>query len=149
MHVGRTWGRERLCLGFCWDFTCSRFWCFWGYRENLQGVSVECSVTSFLTFTFVIKTDIMSVSRECVGLYAARAAELNIFSCKHPPHTYFFINIGAHEWLSLLHPHTHTHTQTLSIHGRFWLKKSIQTVSKNGFHNSYLNSLLVCLNGTF
>ena len=95
-------------------------------------MSVECSVTSFLTFTFVIKTDIMSVSRECVGLYAARAAESYIFSCKHPSHTYFFINIGAHEWLLLLHihthTHTHTHTQTLSIHERFWLK-SIQTLS--------------------
>lgn len=145
MHVGRTWGRERLCLGFCWDFTCSRFWCFWGYRENLQGVSVECSVTSFLTFTFVIKTDIMSVSRECVGLYAARAAESYIFSCKHPPHTYFFINIGAHEWLLLLHTHTHTHLE----HSWTLLAKVYSnSVSKNGFHNSYLNSLLVCLNGT-
>ena len=52
--------------------------------------------------------------------------------------------------LALTHTHTHTHKHTSLEHSWKFLSKEVysNSVSKNGFHNSYLNALLVQLNGT-
>lgn len=49
------------------------------YRENLQGVSVECSVTSFSHLRCDKNRYNVGVCRKCVGLYAA-LQQSHIFS---------------------------------------------------------------------
>lgn len=56
-------------------------------RENLQMCLLSALCKPLSSFTFVIKTDIMSVCRECVGLYTLMQ-QSHIFFLKTSPHTH-------------------------------------------------------------
>lgn len=104
---------------------------FWGCTWNLQGVSFEFSVTSFLTFMFHDKHRYKRVPLNSVLVYMQLRQHSHMFliSRKHPLHSYFFISTGTREWLSL------SCTPPLNMIGRhLWVLLATEV---------YLNSLLM------
>lgn len=82
---------------------------FWGCRRNLQGVSFEFSVTSFLTFMFCDKHRYKWKARNSVLVYMQLRQHSHMFliSCKHPL-THISSSIQVH--MSGIHSLAYTHT---------------------------------------
>ena len=114
---------------------------FWGYRENLQGVSVEYFVTSFLTFTFCDKNRYNECLPRVCWFICSSCSGVIYFFLQTSPHTHISSSIQVPMNGSHSYTHTHTHTHPMDM---IW-RHSWKLLAADAIQTLFIRMLFIIL----